>query len=74
MQERGWRLQHSMRPQRHRLVQNSWRDRAGNIGERCAAVVDHGGATTDNNNPKRQGIQENESARRADVNKLNEGI
>jgi hypothetical protein len=35
------------------------------------------GATTDKNNPKRQrfqGIEENESARRAGVNKLNEGI
>jgi hypothetical protein len=66
-----------MRPQGHRLVRNSWRDRAGNIGERRAARLLIVGATTDNNNPKRQrfqGIQENESARRAGVNKLNEGI
>jgi hypothetical protein len=35
------------------------------------------GATTDKNDPKRQrfqGTEENESARRAGVNKLNEGI
>jgi hypothetical protein len=35
------------------------------------------GATTDENNPKRQrsqGIEEDESARRTGVNRLNEGI